>query len=194
MDDQVQQSAKAAINDLTALDKRLLKSLTLTRKAIDDWDFKTLRKMLAAAAENLRDELWHATDANRQDAEVIMPQLALERFGATGRKEILKFFETGNNSSQCPIIMSVTDASLVGLLEELVKLHGRAYDWNADLNVGELLQGLGSHPIRTYIRATLEALDIRYLYQEEVVPKAEDLVASALEEDESFFSEAAENE
>ncbi len=122
-----------------------------------------------------------------------MPELALEKFGASGREEILKFFETGN-SSQCPIIEPVTEAALIDLLEELVKMHGRAYNWNAALNVGKLLRDLGSHPIRTYIRATLEALDIRYLYQEEIVPKAEDLVTSAIEEDENFFSETVENE
>jgi hypothetical protein len=148
---------------------------------------------VAAAAENLRDEMWHATDANRLHDESIMPELALEKFGEADRDRIRKFFETGN-SGRCPIIQPVTEDALLGLLEQLVLIHGRAYDWNATLNVEKLLHDLGSHPIRSYIRATLEALDICCLYQEEVTPEVEDLVASTLEEDNSFFSDSVEEE
>ncbi|MDH7577635.1 MAG: DUF2791 family P-loop domain-containing protein [Bacillota bacterium] len=154
---------------------------------------------VAAAAENLRDEMWHPTEvkgvkANMMHDEVVMPELALEKFGETARDEIGKFFEIGTISDRCPIIKPVTEEALVGLLEELVLIHGRAYGWDASLNVGKLLHDLNSPTVRTCIRATLEALDICYLYHEEVIPEAEDLVASTLEEDENFFSDTAEED
>ncbi len=146
-----------------------------------------------AAAIDLQDEFWHSTDANRPKDEVLMPELALERFGAAARDEISKFFETGI-SSQCTSIEPVTEEALVGLLEELARIHGQAYDWPAQLDVRKLLRDLGSTTVRTYIRAALEALDTRYVYQKEVAPEAEDLAACSLDEDNTFFSEAVNEE
>jgi hypothetical protein len=48
------QAAKAAIGELAAIDKRLLKNLNITKKAVENWDFKTLKKMLAALGEDAR--------------------------------------------------------------------------------------------------------------------------------------------
>ncbi len=48
------QDAQAAIGALTAIDKRLLKSLILTRKAVENWDFKTLKRMLAALGDDTK--------------------------------------------------------------------------------------------------------------------------------------------
>jgi hypothetical protein len=47
---------------------------------------------------------------------------------------------------------------------------------------------VGSQPIRTHIRATLEALDIAYLYQEEVNLGTIDLMESSVREDAEFFA------
>ncbi len=149
--------------------------------------------VVGASAENLQNEIWRPTDANRPKDEAIMPDLAFERFGATAKNEIKKFFETGI-SSRCPIVKPVTEGVLAELLDELVQIHGRAYAWNATLNVEKLLHELGSTTVRTYIRATLEALDISYLYLEEVVPETNDLVACALEEDNAFFSKSEEED
>lgn len=149
---------------------------------------------VAAAAENLRDEMWHSTRTNTIHDEAIMPELALTKFGATAQDEIRTFFEIGSIGDRCPIIKPVTEDALVGLLEKLVMIHGRAYDWNAALDISSLLHKLGSHPVRTYIRATLEALDVCHLYHEEVTPDTEDLVASALEEDADFFSDTVDSQ
>jgi hypothetical protein len=142
---------------------------------------------VGAAAIGLQDEVWHSNDPNRPKDESVMLELARNRFGSESKVEMKKFFETAI-SSHCPIVKPVTENALVGLLEDLVEIHGRAYAWQVELDVRKLLHDLGNNTIRTYIRATLEALDIRYLYQEEVVPAAEELVACSLDEDNSFFS------
>jgi hypothetical protein len=144
---------------------------------------------VAAASEELMRDVWNPTETNRVKDEIMMPELASERFGLSVRKEIRNFFETGI-SDHCPVVNPVTTSALVKLLEELVKIHGRAHAWNAAMDVNKLLHDLKEeNTIRTNIRATLEALDILCLYHEEVVPETEDLVACALEEDKSFFSD-----
>jgi hypothetical protein len=74
------------------------------------------------------------------------------------------------------------------LLDHLVKLHGAAYAWDAKLDVPELIRTIGSQPIRTHIRATLEALDIAYLYHEDVKLGATDLLEASLQEQADFFA------
>ncbi len=144
---------------------------------------------LGAAAVNLQEEIWHSTDPNRKDDKWEMPKLALEKYGMDASEEMRNFFEKGSGAD-CPRVKPVTEEQLVKLLEELVRIHGIAYAWDAHLEVCKLLHDLGSQTIRTYIRATLEALDIRYLYQEEVIPAAkDDQVACTLEEDNDFFTE-----
>ena len=93
-----------------------------------------------------------------------------------------------------PEIKPVTRTDLVRLLGELVHIHGVADVWEADLNLDALLEELGNQTIRTDIRATLEALDMRYLYHEVTIPEAVEFHTAALEEDESCFSSAGEDE
>jgi len=142
---------------------------------------------LGAAAVNLQEEIWHSTDPNRKDDKWEMPKLALEKYGMDASEEMRNFFERGSGAD-CPRVKPVAEEQLVKLLEELVRIHGIAYAWDAHLDVRKLLYDLGSKTIRTYIRATLEALDIRCLYQEEVIPAAKDQVAYTLEEDNDFFN------
>ncbi|MGV0023798.1 hypothetical protein [Phormidesmis priestleyi] len=47
---------------------------------------------------------------------------------------------------------------------------------------------IGSQPIRTHIRATLEALDIAYLYHESVRLGTTDLLEASMQEQEDFFT------
>ena len=148
---------------------------------------------LGAAAEILEHEIWYSTDPNRKDDKWEMPKLALEKYGRDASEELHNFFEKGS-SDDCPRVKSVAEEHRVKLLEKLVRIHGVAYDWEAQLDVRRLLYDLTSATIRTYIRATLEALDIRYLYQEEVTPAAEDQVASTLVEDDDYFNTADEDD
>ena len=73
----------------------------------------------------------------------------------------------------------------------MVELHRIAYAWDGDahLDIHDLIQYVGDQPVRTHIRATLEALDIAYVYQEIITPEATNLVEGTVEEDEGFFRE-----
>ncbi len=48
-------------------------------------------------------------------------------------------------------------------------------------------KSLGSQTVRTCIRAVLETLDMKFIYQEEVAPQAEAFQEQTLEEDQDFF-------
>lgn len=48
------QAAKTAAGELTTIDRRLLRNLNSTKQAIENWDFRTLKKMLAALDEDTR--------------------------------------------------------------------------------------------------------------------------------------------
>ncbi len=143
---------------------------------------------LGAAAVSLQDEIWNPADSRRKGDIWEMPELALEKYGMEASQKMRSFFDRGS-SDHCPMVKPVAEEQLVKLLEELVRIHGLAYAWDAHLDVRKLLHDLGSKTIRTYIRAALEALDMKYLYQEEVIPEAKELVACTLDEDNGFFVE-----
>lgn len=65
--------------------------------------------------------------------------------------------------------------------------------WLPVLNTQELVTELGSQPIRTYVRAALEALDIKYVYNETVKMQATELSEQSLDEDETFLVFADDN-
>jgi len=73
-------------------------------------------------------------------------------------------------------------------LERIVKLHGRAYNWEAKLDVNSLIRNLGETTLRTYIRATLESLDHQFLYNETIQTTQFNFKEKPLTEDDSFFS------
>jgi hypothetical protein len=140
-------------------------------------------------ASSLRNDVWFSgtTTLSAKNDRGQIPPLAAEKFGADAEKLIQEFFEIAV-SSHCPTIRPLETANLVSLLERLVKLHGTAYDWNAQLDVKKLVKQIGSQPIRTHIRATLEALDIAYLYNESVDVGATQLVEASVQEEEDFFA------
>jgi len=113
--------------------------------------------------------------------------LAIEKFGTDAGQVMQNFFETAIGST-CPTIRPLETSGLIELLDHLVKLHGAAYAWDAKLDVPKLIQTIGSQPIRTHIRATLEALDIAYLYHEDVKLGATDLLEASLQEQADFFA------
>lgn len=143
---------------------------------------------LGAAAVNMQDELWFSTDPKRTVDSRTIPVLAEERLGRAARDEMEDFFDKAI-SDDCPNVKPVNESDLIILLEELVKIHGIAYEWDAQLDAYKLLHDLGNQTVRTYIRATLEALDVQYLYQEEVIPEAQDQVAVTLDTENDFFKE-----
>jgi P-loop Domain of unknown function (DUF2791) len=140
-------------------------------------------------ASSLRNDVWFSgtsTPSAKNDRAQI-PEVAIEKFGHEAGKVMQDFFEQAI-SSHCPTIRPLETANLTNLLGHLVKLHGTAYAWDAELDVPQLVQTIGSQPIRTHIRATLEALDIAYLYHENIKLGATELVEASVQEQEDFFA------
>ncbi|HWR45807.1 hypothetical protein [Sporomusa sp.] len=81
----------------------------------------------------------------------------------------------------------VDNTGLVTVLDALTKLHGRAYKWPASFDAGQLIRELGAQPVRTFVRAALEALDLQYVYNENIRLAAATLDEQKLEEDSDFF-------
>lgn len=140
-------------------------------------------------ASSLRNDVWYSgtTTLSAKNDRTQIPQLAAEKFGTEAAVTLQEFFETAV-SSHCPTIRPLETANLVKLLDQLVKLHSTAYGWNAQMNASKLVKTVGSQPIRTHIRATLEALDIAYLYNETVELGVTELVEASVQEEEGFFA------
>jgi hypothetical protein len=143
---------------------------------------------VGVVASSLRNDVWFSgtsTPSAKNDRAQI-PDLAAEKFGPEASQEMKHFFETAI-SSRCPTIKPLETKDLLSFLEHLVKLHGTAYAWSAELDLQALVRAIGSQPIRTYIRATLEALDIGYVYHESLTPEVTELMEASLQEQEDFF-------
>ncbi|MDX2271340.1 MAG: BREX system ATP-binding domain-containing protein [Cyanobacteriota bacterium] len=146
------------------------------------------------AASSLRHDVWfsgHLTPTARHDRALI-PALAAERLGETVAQDLIRFFDQAI-SSHCPSIQPLRSQDLVILLNKIVDLHSIAYDWQPQVDVLALIESVGSQPIRTHLRATLEALDMAYLYHTDLKPHAVELQEASLQEDESFFSSLAQD-
>jgi hypothetical protein len=139
---------------------------------------------VGAAATRLQDDIWYG---RTKDDRTIMPRLAESRVGIEARLEMEAFFERAISESS-PVVEPATEEGLAQLLNRVVQLHAQAYQWSPEVNVPSLICQLGSQTVRTYIRAVLEALDMQFIYQEEVAPQAEAFQEQTLEEDEDFFA------
>ena len=117
---------------------------------------------LAAAATRLQDDIWYG---GGKDDRNQMPRLAAEQLGEEAGRELEIFFERAIGSDSL-VAAPVGMEELHGLLESLVKLHGKAYCWPAACDMHQLVRDLGSQPVRTYVRAAMEALDLQYVYDE----------------------------
>ncbi|MBU1152587.1 ATP-binding protein [bacterium] len=142
---------------------------------------------LAAAANRLQDDIWFGKNDNDRD---IMPELAQERFGEKEKEEIKSFFSKAI-SEQCLNVLPVTDEELAQLLDKVALLHNKAYSWQSEIpfNSLELIQRQGSQPVRTYIRAAIETLDMQYLYKDDIQLNTTKLIEQELTEDHDFFVE-----
>ena len=141
---------------------------------------------VCAAATDLQDVFWYPTDPRRMADSREIPLLAEERFGKMVSGELQKFFKMAVDPSN-PQIKPVAEDDLINVLTEVVKLYKIAYKGDPQINLKELIQHVGNQPIRTHLRATLEALDIQQLYQKEILPDASSLIATSLEEQADFF-------
>jgi hypothetical protein len=126
---------------------------------------------VAAAATRLQDDLWYG---KTNDDRTMMPELARARSGEEAAAEMTQFF-TRAIDAEALKILPAQEADLVLLLETITRLHGEAYQWAAALSGTDLIRQLGAQPVRTYIRAALEYLDLEYLYGQTQIPTTDRL-------------------
>ena len=145
---------------------------------------------VGVVASSLRNDVWFSIDSTQsaKNDRSQIPELAALKFGQDAKAEMNKFFDLAI-SKQCPTTEPLSQSELIKLLESLVERHRVAYAWDAQLNVRKLIQHIGNQPVRTHIRAALEALDINYAYKEIITPEATNLVEGSIEEEEGFFQE-----
>ncbi len=144
---------------------------------------------VGVVASNLRDEVWFSSDSTqsaKKDRRQI-PELAAQKLGQEAETEMNNFFDLAIDSKQCPTTEYLSQGEVSKLLESLVERHRIAYAWDAQLDIHNLIQHMGHQPVRTHIRAALEALDIDYAYKEIIVPETSDLVEGSVEEEEGFL-------
>ena len=135
---------------------------------------------VAAAATRLQDDLWYGRD---DDDRSVMPELALERFGPEANLDMQRFFARAIDTAALKI-QPARQADLEPLLDRIAELHSQAYDWRAGLDSQALICHLGAQPVRTYIRAALEYLDLAYLYGQAPLPDIQALSETSLSEEE----------
>jgi hypothetical protein len=136
-------------------------------------------------------DLWLGSEKKAPDKEIML-QLAMQKLGDQGAAEITNFFEEAVNDQQCPSINPLNVDQLIQILAKLVEFHETSYNWNSsmtDRDLRDLVNSFGSSPLRTYIRALLESLDIKFLYSVDFKPiiNAEDFDLKIEERD--FFQE-----
>jgi len=143
---------------------------------------------LGVAASSLRNDVWFSgtTATTAKNDRTLIPDLAAEKYDPAAKTEMQAFFDKAI-SSHCPTIKPLQQQDVITLLTALVALHGAAYNWDAVLDIANLLRAIGNQPIRTYIRATLEALDMAYLYEEAPTLSVGNLTEFSVREDEGFF-------
>ncbi len=145
---------------------------------------------VGVVASSLRNDVWFSSDRTRhaKNDRNQIPELAAQKFGQDAEAEMHNFFDTAIGK-QCPTTEPLSQGELSNLLESLVHLHQIAYAWEAELDIHDLIKQIGNQPVRTHIRAALEALDLNYVYQEIIHPEATSLVEASVKEEEEFFQE-----
>jgi len=145
---------------------------------------------VGAAARSLQDVWFQGTERRRDDRSVI-PEMAKEQFGEDAQGIMRGFFEraVGNH---CPTIGPVEESDLSRLLERILKLHGLAHAWNPpDLDEirSHFSEIRADAPVRTYIRALLEALDQTLITGQTPLIQPSELTEPSTEEDSTYFAE-----
>lgn len=133
--------------------------------------------VVAAAASRLEDDLWYGRS---DDDRTIMPELAAQKLGDKAARDVEKFFSLATGSGSMHIQPPKAE-DLLQLLARVAELHGQAYGWTPEFSGSELLRHLGAQPVRTYVRAALEALDLRMLHGMEQIPDAGGLMDVTME-------------
>jgi hypothetical protein len=139
---------------------------------------------LAAAATRLQDDTWFGGVNPDRD---IMPRLARDR-GTSQGVGIEGFFERAI-CPDSPVISPVSQETIAKLLKRVAVLHGEAYSWSPEFTPEDLIEEVGSQSIRTYIRASLEFLDLQRAYKTPVHLRPIEFRERKIEVDDQFFAE-----
>ncbi len=145
---------------------------------------------LGVVASSLRSDVWYNSSNPTKDAKsdhLAIPELAAIKNGEDAKLEMQHFFDRAIDNKLCPTTEPLSRDNLSNLLNNLAKYHSVAYNWNAELNIDNLIQNMGDRPVRTYIRAALETLDIQFLYQENIIPIPDNLTEVDVNEDQELF-------
>jgi len=143
------------------------------------------------AAHTYLQEVWFHDSGVRCADRSAIPEMAEEQFGTAERRKLQEFFDRAV-SGHCPTIGPVEQGNLEELLNAIVRFHATAYAWQApDFDqVRATLSALkADDPIRTYVRATLEALDQILLTGQALPVIPEVLVEGSTEEEPEYFRE-----
>lgn len=138
---------------------------------------------------SLRDK-W--TDSNSQSLpdKSKLISLAKEKNSPHIAQSLESFFDKGLDSNICLSLAPPDRQQLLNVLKRIVDIHSICFDWKPDLDVAEIIDSIGSKPIRTHIRATLESLDYDYLYKEIYIPEAGTTLEPDIDdENEGYFVE-----
>jgi hypothetical protein len=144
---------------------------------------------LGVVATPLEDK-WKGSYDSRYEADRdSIPVLASQKFDDNTDEELKNFFQHGLDFERSLKIEKLEKQQLINVLNKVAEFHGISYQWTPKVNIHELVDQLGANPIRTYIRALLESLDIEYLYSEDYIPNAVNLEEISLTEENDFFAE-----
>lgn len=138
---------------------------------------------VAAVASRLQDDLWHGKIGSNRSDPILLPGLAEEKCGKAEGQALSHFFQQAMDSVQCPTVRPLRGEDLLLLLERVRQLHADAYAWPAELDLPELIGSIGEQPVRTHLRAALEALDVKRAVGETIHPQAVGLVDSSWREE-----------
>ena len=144
---------------------------------------------VGVVASSLRNDVWFSSDRTpiAKSDRTHIPELAAQKFGEEAEADMNNFFDIAI-SKQCLTTEPLSQGELSKLLASLVECHRIAYDWNAQLDIPNLIEYMDAQPVRTHIRAALEALDINYTYKQTIIPKVIDLVEGSVKEEDGFLS------
>lgn len=145
---------------------------------------------LGVVASGLQD-IWRGSRRapHKGDQQRLVEQARHKKGDATATI-LQNFFEKALDSEQNPVLPPLDPAKVSKLLHQVTLLHGQAYGWDPQMDVDQVMAAVGSQPLRTYIRATLEALDLAFVHRDGAyhIPQVTALPSQDLQEDEDFFA------
>lgn len=134
-------------------------------------------------------DLWIGSQSRRLPDQEEIPKLAEQKWGDSEKDAINFFFQEARDNQRCPTISPLERKQLLRILEKLVEIHEISYDWNSSINLQEIIDSVGASPLRTYIRALLESLDIKFLHSVDFKPAINPEKIDFIVDDKDFFQE-----